>query len=235
MNERTAHTEGTEILSFRDASVIAPPPYEYGLENVSLLLKAGELALVSVERGHGLSPLADAAQGLVEAAGGEILFLGENWLALRPRDAARARGKIGRVFMTGGWISNLNVDENITLPLRHHSGLSADEIAAAARKTGEFFGLKELPNIRPALLQKAILRRAEWTRAFLGEPALIILEEPLRDAYIDVLHYLIKGIAGALVRGAAVLWISGDFPDLSAVRLSPLKRYRLKGPRLEQS
>ena len=70
---------------------------------------------------------------------------------------------------------------------------------------------------------------------FLGDPTLIILEEPLKDAYSEMLHFLMEGIAGALLKGAAVLWISGDFPDLSNTRLSPLKRYRLTGPRLERA
>ncbi len=227
--------ERKEILAFRDASVVAPPPYEFGLEGITLVLKSGELALVSMERGHGPSPLADAAEGLLEPSGGEVSFLGVSWTTRSAGEAAAARGRIGRVFTAGGWISNLNVDENVTLPLSHHSDLPLNEIHARAKKMGELFGLNELPSVRPALLKRALLRRAEWTRAFLGDPALIILEEPLKDAYTEVLHYLIKGITGALARGAAVLWMTADFPNLNQAQLSPLQIYTLKGPHLERS
>lgn len=213
--------------------MVAPEPYESGLEEADLRLEGGELALVALERGQGETPLAEVAQGLILPDSGEVRFQGENWSERSPVSSSAARGRIGRVFRRGGWISNLNVDENITLPLRHHTALPPEEIRRMAEETGKKFGLAGLPDARPALCQRAILRRAEWTRAFVGEPALIILEEPLRDAYSEMVHLLMGGIAQALLRGAAVLWISGGFPDLSGARLSPLKRYRLKGPRLE--
>jgi phospholipid/cholesterol/gamma-HCH transport system ATP-binding protein len=221
------------ILEFRKATVVVPEPYEFGLEEADFRLNAGELALVAIERGQRLTPIPEVAQGLIEPGDGEVFFSGKNWADRPPSEAAAARGRIGRVFRQGGWISNLNVDENITLPLRHHTELPPEEIRHRAEEMGKQFGLAGLPTERPALCPRSTLRRAEWTRAFLGEPALIILEEPLKDAYSEMLHFLMEGIAGALLRGAAVLWISGDFPVLSIARLSSLKRYRLKGPRLE--
>jgi phospholipid/cholesterol/gamma-HCH transport system ATP-binding protein len=221
-----------EILSFRGVSMAVPPPYEFGLEDIDLVLKPGELAIVSVDRGHGFTPLADAAQGLLVPDQGGVYFLGKNWNDLRPAAAADARHRIGRVFHGGGWVSNLNIDENITLARRHHTNLPIDEIYSEAEKMGVFFGLKSLPHSRPAHVRRSILRRAGWVRAFLGDPELILLEEPLKDAYTDVLHYLMKGIAGALSRGAAILWITSDMRFLNQTGLAPFKIYRMKGPKL---
>ncbi len=221
-----------EILSFRGVSVAVPPPYEFGLEDVNLVLKRGELALISVDRGHGLSPLADTAQGLIVPDQGGVNFLEKNWSDLSPAAAAAARQRIGRVFRGGGWISNLNIDENITLSRRHHTHLPVEEIYREAEKLGIFFGLKSLPVARPAHVKKSLLRRAGWVRAFLGDPELILLEEPLKDAYTDVLHYLMKGIAGALSRGAAILWITSDQRILDQPGLAPFKIYRMRGPKL---
>lgn len=225
---------GKTILECKRATVVVPEPYEFGLEEADLDLAAGELAFIALERGAGPTPVPDIAQGLIPAVSGEVLFQGKNWSGLTPAAAAAARGRIGRVYRRGGWISNLNVDENITLPMRHHTGLDPAEIRERAERLGKKFGLAELPTERPALCPRSTLRRAEWTRAFLGEPALIILEEPLRDAYSEMLHSLMEGIGEALLRGAAVLWISGDLPDLSRSRLAPLKKYRLKGPCLRR-
>jgi len=224
---------GKAILEFKRATVVVPEPYEFGLEEAGLRLEAGDLALVSEERGRGETPLADVAQGLIAPVSGEVIFQGKDWRERSPGSAAAARGRIGRVFRRGGWVSNLNVDENITLPLRHHTGMPPEEIRRSAEETGKKFGLSPLPEERPALCSRSALKRAAWVRAFLGEPALIILEEPLRDAYSEMLHLLMKGIGEAILRGAAVLWISGGFPDFAGHRLAPLKRYRLKGPRLE--
>jgi len=221
-----------EVLSFRGVSMAVPPPYEFGLEDIDLVLNRGELAIVSVDRGHGFTPLADAAQGLLVPDQGGVYFLGKNWSDLRPAAAASARHRIGRVFHGGGWVSNLNIDENITLGRRHHTNLPIEEIYREAENMGIFFGLKTLPSLRPAMVRRSILRRAGWVRAFLGDPELILLEEPLKDAYTELLHYLMKGLASALTRGAAVLWITSDMRLLNQTGLAPFKIYRLKGPKL---
>lgn len=223
-----------EILSFRGVSVPVPPLYEFGLEDINLLLKPGELVLISVERGNGFSPLADVAQGLIVPSRGGVYFLRKNWSELHPAAAAAARQKIGRVFPEGGWVSNLNIDENITLGQRHHTSLPAEEIYREAEKLGVLFGLKSLPRSRPAQVRRSLLRRSGLVRAFLGDPELILLEEPLKDAYTEVLDYLMKGIAGSLARGAAVLWITSDMRFTDQTRLAAFKKFRMKGPRLEE-
>jgi len=221
-----------EILSFRGVSMAVPPPYEFGLEDIDLVLNRGELAIISVDRGHGFTPLADAAQGLLVPDQGGVYFLGKNWRELRPAAAASARHRIGRVFHGGGWVSNLNIDENITLGQRHHTNLPTEEIQSEAEKMGIFFGLKTIPSLRPAMVRRSVLRRAGWVRAFLGDPELILLEEPLKDAYTELLHYLMKGIASALTRGAAIMWITSDLRILNQTGLEPFKIYQMKGPRL---
>jgi len=209
-----------------------PPPYEFGLEDINLVLKPGELAIISVDKGHGITPLADAAQGLLVPDRGGVYFLGKNWRDLRPAAAAAARHKIGRVFDEGGWVSNLNIDENITLGQRHHTNLPIEEIQSESEKMGIFFGLKTIPSIRPSMVRRSVLCRAGWVRAFLGDPELILLEEPLKDAYTELLHYLMKGIAAALTRGAAIMWITSDIRILNQTGLAPFKIYRMKGPKL---
>src|SRR2546421_11855973 len=103
------------ILSFDDVTVLASDSlYDAPIWDVRLALRAGELALVRLERGHLTIPLADAGEGLVEPDQGTVSFVGEDWQAMSPQRANEARGSIGRVFADYGWISDLQVDENIT-------------------------------------------------------------------------------------------------------------------------
>lgn len=222
------------ILEFRKVTVVAAVPYEFGLEEADLRLVGGELALVAVEPEQWPTPLPEIAQGLIDPVSGEVLFQGKNWRDRSPAEAAAGRGRIGRVFRQDSWVSNLNVDENIILPMRHHSGLDLKEIREQAEKLGKKFGLSRLPTARPALCPRSIRKRAEWTRAFLGEPDLIILEEPLRKTYSEMYDSLMAGVAEALSGGAAVLWISETFPDFSRFGTATLKRYRISGSRLEK-
>lgn len=198
------------VLEFRDVHVEARHPYDVGLAGANFSLAPGELLLVEVEKGQGRNPLADAAAGLAEPERGEVLFRGISWAGMSAGESAEKRGTVGRVFEPGGWVSNLNIDENVTLSQRHHTLRPLEEIAAEADRRARGFGLPGLSAIRPAAAKRPERRAAEWVRAFLGEPALIILEHPMNDAYTSLLPALGEAVEAARKRGAAVLWLTHD-------------------------
>ena len=221
------------ILKFDRVSCTAQPPYEQDLAGVSLALGPGDLGVVLVPPGTARLPLADLAEGLLIPDAGRVAFEEEDWLEWTPDDAAAARSRIGRVFETRGWISNLDVDENITLAQRHHTSRPVAELEQEAAALARGFGLTELPRVRPAVLRSAVLRRAEWVRAFLGAPALILLEFPLREVYVDALDGLVLAVQAARARGAAVLWLGDSSGDgARAAALPGAQVWTLSGARL---
>src|ERR1035437_7497838 len=111
----------TSILNFANVSLRTQPPYAHDLAEVTLELLEGEMGLVLIPPHTEDFPLADLAEGLVTPDTGTVTFQGADWEELGPDAAAAARGNIGRVFENRGWISNLDVDENITLAARHHT------------------------------------------------------------------------------------------------------------------
>ncbi len=217
------------LVEFDSVTIEAAPPYESGLTGVSLRLGAGELAVIRMEDGQPRVPLADAAEGLVEPDSGAIRFLGEDWRSLGPDRAAACRGQVGRVFEQHGWISNLDMDENITLSQRHHTSRPEEEIVREAEQLAREFGLHELPRVRPAVLKQSELRRAEWIRAFLGAPKLVILEDPTRDAPSGAIPLLAGAVERACARGAAVLWFVKDPRAVSAASKVASVRFEIQG------
>ena len=217
------------ILSFENVTLAAQPPYETGLSDVSFSLRRGELLAIRIEEGLARLPFADVAQGLVDSGSGRVAFLGEDWRAMSPDRSAERRGKIGRVFEAHAWISNLDVDENIMLAQLHHTGRPESEIAAEAAALVAQFGLGELPRVRPAVVRRADLRRAEWARAFIGEPQLIILENPTKDVYMDALPGLVGAVTAARGRGAAVIWMTDDVRALSKVLPEATHKFEFRG------
>jgi phospholipid/cholesterol/gamma-HCH transport system ATP-binding protein len=182
--------------------------YEVPLSDVSFTLNRGDLVMVDVGDHYLHSPLSDAAEGLVPPAQGTIRFLGEDWLSMDPTRASACRGSIRRVFRSRGWLSNLDVDENIMLPMIHHTRQPVEEIRAAAQGLAREFGLGELPRVRPPKVNRSDLKRAEWVRAFLGQPQLVILEEPSADIYAGATRPLADAVQRARARGAGVLWVT---------------------------
>src|SRR5687767_12556186 len=208
-------TASTPILELAGVTVESDPAYDSPVWNVSLRLGPGELALVRLERGAVRLPLADAAEGLAEPRDGTVTFLGKAWRDVPERQASALRGRIGRVFDAvgvgapgTGWVSNLDVDENVVLAQRHHTRRPSKEIVAEAAKLARMFGLPGLPRGRPAQTRVPDLQRAACVRAFIGTPDLILLERPAQSVYPEIMPPLINAVRSARGRGAAVVWLT---------------------------
>ncbi len=198
------------VLEFGNVTVPSGSEYETGLWQISFTLNPGDLLLVRIERENERLPLADATEGLVPPMKGTVSFLGGNWQSLSADRAASQRGKIGRLFEDEGWINDIDVDENIMLAQRHHTGRSDDDIIDEALKLSRVFGLPGLPRGRPGRMRRWDLRKAACIRAFLGQPTLIIIEQPVRGVYADFMAPLLSAVQSARSRGAAILWTVTD-------------------------
>ena len=220
------------ILKFSQVTIESGAHYETGLWNSSFDLNQGELLLVRMEREDERLPLADASEGLVPPGQGSVMFLGEDWQRMSADHAAAQRGKIGRLFEDEGWISDLDVDQNIMLSQRHHTPRSEQDILEEALKLARVFGLPGLPRGRPGSMRRWDLRKAACVRAFLGQPAFIILEQPVRGVYADLLAPLVNAVQSARKRGAAVLWTVTDPKIWNHSSLRTTTRARMFGSEL---
>lgn len=221
------------VLKISGLTIESGPQFETGLTDVSLELNRSELLLVHIERENERLPLADAAEGLVMPQRGCVLFLGEDWQAMSVDHAAAQRGKVGRLFDDEGWIGDLEVDENVMLAQRHHTRRSDGEILEEALGLARLFGLPGLPRGRPGSVRRWDLRKAACLRAFLGQPAFIILEQPVRGVYADLMTPLLHAVQSARQRGAAVLWTVTDPQIWNNPAIHATTRARMFGSQLE--
>ena len=220
------------IVKFNRVSVQSSRQYETGLWNLSFELNPGDLLLVRIERENERLPLADATEGLVRPAQGTVSFLGDDWQSLSADRSAARRGKIGRLFEDEGWISDMDVDENIVLAQRHHTQRTEGEIMEEAIKFARMFGLPGLPRGRPGKARRWDLRKAACIRAFLGQPVLVILEQPVRGVYADCMAPLLNAVRSARAHGAAVLWTVTDPQIWNNAGVRPTTRARMLGSEL---
>lgn len=221
--------EETDILKFTGVNLQDVPHGQSEMRGLTFLLKRGNLLVLTVEAGNENLPLADAAEGLIVPAAGAVFWLNRRWSAMRPGDELSARAKIGRVFEKNGWISNLNVIENITLSQRHHTARPEEEIIAEADDLAKSFGLPEAPRQRPAFVPRRELRLAEWIRAFMGNPSLLLLERPENGVREENVPKLIKAVQKARTRGAAVIWQTSQDSIRHTSQLESAVRYRMRG------
>src|SRR2546421_1877032 len=138
------------ILTFEDVTIESVPPYNSGVWNANLVINPADLVLIRLENEHSHLPLADGACGLIHPDEGKITFVGRSWQDMSADEGSQARAKIGRVFADGGWISSMDLDENIVLAQRHHSRRPDSLIMDEAAQLALVFGLPGLPRGSPA-------------------------------------------------------------------------------------
>ena len=219
----------TPILEFKDVTLGAGASQMIGLKGVSFTLNRGEIIMVALEEGREHIPLASLAQGLVVQDSGHVYFKGAEWTEMGPSRLSLQRGLIRRVFEHFGWISNLDVMENISLAECYHTGRPPDEIAQEIRSLARRFGLDTVPDARPSRVHSMTLRKLEWVRAFVGTPDLILLERPLFGAPKADAPKLAQAVCEAARRGVAVLWMADDLRFLESCDVAPVRHFRMDG------
>lgn len=198
----------------------------------SLTLAHGDFELVDAGDQGQAAAFCDLCSGLIAPTAGAVRFLEHDWTDL-PHDYANAlRGRIGRDFANEAWVPYLSLIENILLQQHHHTRRAEKEMLAEASVLAREFGLPGIPVSRPEDVSPFDRARAALVRAFVGDPVLILLENPLQGRYVDLLEPLVNVIARARRRGAAVLWLTLT-PATWALRNLPITgRFRLSEGRL---
>lgn len=222
-------TKPVNILEFLNVDLSGAIRGQTEMRGLTFKLPPGRLLLIKVETGNEYLTIADAAEGLIAPKTGFIRWQEKEWKSLSPLAELDARARIGRVFEKNSWISNLNVSENVTLSQRHHTETPERDIISKADLLAKYFGLPEVPRQRPDFVPKHELRLAEWVRALIGEPLLLLLERPEAGVPDDHLSKLIEAVQTALKRGTAVIWQTNrDMVWNSSIWTDQI-RYRIQG------
>jgi phospholipid/cholesterol/gamma-HCH transport system ATP-binding protein len=199
---------------------------------VDMKLDRGELVMVHNVSSDHVACLADACCGLLLPAKGRIRFLGGDWTALSPDLANARRGRIGRTFAAGGWLAHLSLLDNLLLRPMHHTRQSVSVLRSEAESLALHFGLPGLPMVSPERLAWVDLQRAACIRAFLGGPALVLLEDPTARHEHEILEPLINAVRGVCRGGGVVIWFTNHGPGWPRPPIPWARRYRMIGRRL---
>jgi ABC-type branched-subunit amino acid transport system ATPase component len=221
--------ELTAILEFKAVSIRAGSMQTTGLADASFSLNRGELLWVMVMEGAENIPLAPLAQGLLTPDSGKVFFKGESWDEVGPGAQSLLRGRIRRVFVHYGWVTNLDMMENLCLAECHNTQRPIEEIKAEVRALARRFGVDEVPEARPTRVHPMILRKLEWVRAFVGDPELIILERPCVGAPKADAVRLTQAVSEAVRRGVAVMWVSDEPCVFEGLGVGNVQTFRMVG------
>lgn len=217
------------ILEYKDVTVHTVSSQMGGISGVNLSLGRGEIALVNLEEGREHIPLAPLAQGVLVPDSGRVFFHGADWTEMSASRQSIERGRIRRVYEHYGWVTNLDVMENLCLAECHHTRRPLAEVEEEVKGLARRFGMESIPAARPTRVHGMVLRKLEWVRAFVGTPELILLERPLFGAPKADSPKLIEAVCEASRRGVAVLWLTEDVRVMECRELGTVRRFRMDG------
>lgn len=147
------------------------------LDGVSFAVRRGETKIIIGASGSGKSTILKLAMGLERPDEGQILIDGEDITQLDERDIVRVRQRMGMVFQESALFDSLSVRENVAYRL-YELGTDENEIEQRVRKELGFVGLEDAIDKTPAELSGGMKRRVALARALIGEPEIMLYDEP---------------------------------------------------------
>jgi branched-chain amino acid transport system ATP-binding protein len=183
------------------------------IDGISVVFERGTCGLIG-PNGAGKTTFFNVLSGFVKPAAGTITAFGENLLKMP--DFRRARWGLRRTFQTEMAIEQLSVYDNVAM-IHEHSGAKRSSRRADVLGAIEFVGLRASPKAKVGSLGARERRLVEVARAVVGEPRLVLLDEPaagLPDEETEHLGELIRKIPSEF--GALVILVDHDMSLVSA-------------------
>lgn len=170
------------------------------LDDVSLVLREGEIVALLGKSGSGKSTLLRIIAGLIPPSSGEIKYRGQL--------VRQANPGVSMVFQSFALLPWLTVLENVELSLRA-KGVPPDQRRRRALEAIDIIGLDGFEGAYPKELSGGMRQRVGFARALVGEPDALLMDEPF--SALDVLT------AENLRREIVGLWGKSDFPTRSVL------------------
>jgi putative ABC transport system ATP-binding protein len=148
------------------------------LREINLTIKSGEYVAIMGPSGSGKSTLLNMIGCLDRPTSGDYQLGGQSVSGLDDDQLSMIRGtRIGFIFQSFNLINQLNVIENIQVPM-YYQGFTELESAERARELAEMVGLGHRVDHRPSELSGGQQQRVAIARSLANDPLIVLADEP---------------------------------------------------------
>ncbi len=187
------------------------------LSELSFSVDAGELLFVTGHSGAGKSTLLKLLHLSERPDRGAVIVDDRNLAAVRGRDVARYRRRLGMVFQDHRLLPHWTIADNVALPLRI-AGVAEAEIGKRVRTVLERVGLGDRLAAKPAQLSTGEQQRVGIARAIVGQPMLLIADEPTGNLDPKLAAEIMDLFLSLPAEGTTVLVASHDLALIKRIR-----------------
>ena len=185
------------------------------LNQVNLHVDEGEFVAIMGPSGCGKSTLLNILGLLDNPTSGSYKLLGQEVADLREKDRTRVRkGKIGFVFQSFNLIDELNVSENVELPLTY-LGIKAAERKQRVHDILKRMAISHRAQHFPQQLSGGQQQRVAIARAVVTNPKLILADEPTGNLDSKNGAEVIKLLSELNSEGTTIIMVTHSQHDAS--------------------
>jgi cell division transport system ATP-binding protein len=187
------------------------------LQDVSFDVEAGEVLFVTGHSGAGKSTLLKLLHLAERPDRGAVLLEDRNLAAVRGRDIARYRRRVGVVFQDHRLLPHWTLADNVALPLRIAGAPEADVLPRVREVLGRV-GLGDRLAALPPQLSTGEQQRVGIARAIVAQPVLLVADEPTGNLDPQLAAEIMGLFLELPERGSTVLIASHDLALIKRTR-----------------
>ena len=187
----------------------------HALRDLTLEVRAGEFVAVTGPSGSGKTTFLNIAGMLEELTGGVYTLDGVDVKSLDDKARSKLRNeKIGFVFQSFNLIPDLNLFDNVDVPLRYR-GFPRAERRKRIEGALERVGLGSRLRHYPAELSGGQQQRVAIARAIAGDPKLLLADEPTGNLDSQMAREIMQLLEELNAQGTVVVIVTHD-PEIAA-------------------
>jgi len=183
----------------------------HALTNISLTINKGEYVSISGPSGCGKSTLLSLLGLLDTSTSGQYLLSEHDVSAIPKKQRAQIRNKeIGFIFQSFNLISDLDVEENIDLPLSYRKDLTKEQRKKMVKSALEKVNMAHRAKHFPSQLSGGQQQRVAVARAIAGNPAIILADEPTGNLDSENAEAVMSLLDTLHAEGATICMVTHD-------------------------
>lgn len=186
----------------------------HALRDFHIEVKHGEFVTVTGPSGSGKTSFLNVAGLLEDFTDGEYLLDGASVKGLDDNQRSRLRNeKLGFIFQGFNLIPDLNLFDNVDVPLRYR-GYNRAERKERIEDALAQVGLASRQKHYPAELSGGQQQRVAIARALAGSPKLLLADEPTGNLDTQMARGVMELLEAINVKGTTILMVTHD-PELA--------------------
>ena len=178
------------------------------IDNVSFDIMCGETFVIMGCSGSGKSTLMRLITGAIKPDEGSIFVKGKNIIGMSVDDLDEIRKTFGMLFQYSALLDSLDVEDNVSLPLKEHTQLGDDIIRIMVKMKLSLVGLRGFESYFPSQISGGMRKRVGLARAIALDPDIVFYDEPtsgLDPVVGGVIDKLIKDLSKKLLITSVVV------------------------------